>query len=170
MVDPYDERATVVSGEQALVSPAQILENIHDRMERIDLDPDTRWVPGDILSADDLAVVFQQLDLGELVVTETAWYARQILARWPADMVEHQYPPQARVEMFLTGPTVDPDDGNIGRQVINRALASPDHIETHPELDGLDADKLMAIWLAVVYWFGIKSGMLNKWDRGELPE
>jgi hypothetical protein len=122
------------------------------------------------MSLDETAVMFRQLDLGELVVTETAWYARQILARWPADLVEHQLPPEARIEMFLTGPKVDPDDGSIGRKVINRALASPSRVDTHPELDGLDADKLMAVWLAGVFWFCIKSGMLVKWDRGELPE
>jgi hypothetical protein len=57
--------------------------------------------------------------------------------------------------------------GSVSRLV--RSSRS-DRVHIHPELDGLDADKLMAVWLAVVFWFCIKSGMLNKWDRGELPE
>jgi hypothetical protein len=43
-------------------------------------------------------------------------------------------------------------------------------VDTHPELDGLDSDKLVAVWLAVVFWFGIKSGYLHRWERGELPD
>jgi hypothetical protein len=170
MLDPYAERAMVVEGDRVAVDPAQLLQNIHDRMERVNLDPDTAWSAEEIMSVDETAVMFKQLGMGEIVVTETAWYARQVLARWPAELVEHQMPPQARIDMFLEGPKVDPADGDLGRQVINRALGSSDHVDTHPELDGLDADKLMAVWLAVVFWFCIKSGMLNKWDRGELPE
>jgi hypothetical protein len=57
-------------------------------------------------------------------------------------------PPEARIELFVQGARVD----------------------THPELDGLDSDKLVAVWLAVVFWFGIKSGYLHRWERGELPD
>lgn len=169
MLDPYTERTHVVEGDRAMVNPGQILENIRARMGRIDIDPDTEWSPENVMSLEEGQVLFQQLRMGRMVVTETAWYARQILARWPAENVEHPMPPEARIESFLDGPTVDAADGDIARKVINRALASHEHIETHPELGGLDPVKLLSVWIGVVSWFGIKSGYLNKQDRGELP-
>jgi hypothetical protein len=45
MLDPYADRAVVVEGDWVLVNPGQLLENIRDRMERVDLDPDTGGPP-----------------------------------------------------------------------------------------------------------------------------
>lgn len=161
-LDPYSERALIIEGDRAAVIPGRILENIRSRMERVDLDPNTSWTPEEIMSQEETAAMFVELSMGEVVVTETAWYAREILSRWPAAMVEHQIPPEARIEMFLDGPTIDPEVDDIARRVINRALASPTHVEEHPELTDLDSELLVGVWLAVVFWFGIKSGLLHQ--------
>jgi len=162
MLDPYGERSLIIEGDQALVQPGRILENIQRRMERIDLAPDVEWAPEDLMSEEEAVAIFVHLDMGEMVVAETAWYARQIIARWPAELVEHPIVPKARIEMFLPGPRIDSADGDLARRVLNRALASAEHVETHPELVDLDARRLLAVWLALVLWFGIKSGLLHQ--------
>jgi hypothetical protein len=82
MLDPYGERSFVADGSgKAIVDPGRVLENIHQRMGRIDLDPDTEWGPGDVMSLDETDLLIGQLGMGELVITETAWFARQILSR-----------------------------------------------------------------------------------------
>lgn len=152
----------VVEDSRVMMNPGQVLDNIRHRMERIDLDPDTAWAPQDVMSLDEMAVLFDRLRQGRLIVSETAWYARQILIRWPAEFVEHPIPPEARVEGFFPGTDLDLHDQDLGRQVINRALASPQEVDTHPELNGLTPQQLMGVWVAVLFWFGAKSGALNQ--------
>ncbi len=166
--DPYDDRTLLRVGDRVAVDPQQILHNIYVRMERIDLDPDTDWAPEEIMSLDEAQLMVEQFGFGEMVVAVTADYARQILTRWPAELVGHPYPDEARIEMFLHGYTIDHDIQDIGKRVINRALSSEEEVESHPELDGLDTDRLVQVWLAVVIWFGIKSRYLHAWNRGEL--
>jgi len=162
MLDPYSERTLIIEDDRALIQPGRVLENIHHRMERVDLDPTTPWAPEDLMSQEERVAMFVQLGMGEMLVTETAWYARQVLKRWPAQFVEHPIAPEARIEMFLKNITIDPADGDVARKVLNRALSSTEHVETHPELADLDAEQLMAVWRAVVFWFGIKSGSLHQ--------
>lgn len=165
LLNPYGERAFVVEDQGALVDPGRILENVHQRMERVDLDPSTPWGPDSLISMDELTVMFVQLEMGHLVISQTAWFARQILARWPAELVERPLPSEARIEMFLDGPKVDPTDGDTARRVLNRALASPDEVTTHPELDGMSNKELVVVWMALVFWFGIKSGALHQREQ-----
>lgn len=118
------------------------------------------------MSLEEAEVVFNRDRLGDTVIMATAWYARQVLARWPAPLVEHPFPDGDRInEYFTSGPPFGPEPDNRGRHVINRALANPGKMLTHPELDGLDDDQLILVWLAVVYWFAIKSVALNEWTR-----
>ena len=106
--------------------------------------------------------MFMQLAQGELVVTETAWFARQILARWPADMVEHPIGDGAQIGMFLDGPRVAPGPSDLARRVLNRSLATHERVDKHPELSGLSAEELIGVYLALVFWFAIKSLLLNQ--------
>jgi hypothetical protein len=162
------ERARVVFGEQETGHLSALLDKIHTGLVRIDLDPQSAWSAGDVMSVEESEVVFNRTHLGETVIMATAWYARQVLARWPAPLVEHPFPDDARIsayEYFSAGPPLGPEPDNIGRHVINRALASPGKMLTHPELDGLDDEQLLLVWLAVVYWFAIKSVALNEWTR-----
>ena len=171
LLDPYNERTTSVRDGRVVSAPGQILENLAQRMERIDLDPETPWAVEDLVSEDELSVMFVQLPMGEMFVTETAWFARRILARWPAELVEHPIAEEARIGMFVDGVTVAEDDDVMARRILNRALVSRERVEAHPELDGdLHHHKLVAIWMALVFWFGIKSGSLNQMcgpERGE---
>lgn len=150
---------------QVAVLPGNVLQNIADRMERIDLDADTDWAPEDLMSPAETSIMFNQLGMGEMVVTYTAWQARRVLSRWPREMVEHPIDPQAHIALFIGGVTLDRRHDDTARQVINRALASPVEIREHPELDGLTAEDLMGVWLAVTFWFGIKSQLLNRQPR-----
>jgi hypothetical protein len=59
--------------------------------------------------------------------------------------------------MFAPEAEIDIRYQDIARRIINRSLASPDHIEEYSEADGLDPQGLMNVWLALVFWFGIKS-------------
>lgn len=165
--DPYSEQTLIVEGEQAAIMPGRVLENLRNRMERVDLDPETLWVPEDLMSQEESVAMFIQLGMGELVITETAWFARQILSRWPAEFVEHPVNAEARISMFFDGPgpTVDAEHDDAARKILNRALASPDHVEEHPELADATAQQLVAIWLALTFWYGIKSGFLNHQAR-----
>jgi hypothetical protein len=92
LLDPYQERA--------MVNPGQVLGNIRHRMERIDLDPNTSWAAEDVMPLDEMGVMFTQLRQGRLFVAETAWYARQVLSRWPSDLVEHPIDDGADLSMF----------------------------------------------------------------------
>lgn len=162
MLDPYGERSLILEDDKAIIQPGRILQNIHTRMERVDLDPNVGWSPKDLMSREEGLVMFLQLGMGEMVVTAAAWYARQILARWPAEFVEHAISPEARIEMFLEGPKIEPADGDIARKVLNRALASAEEVEMHPELADLAPERLMAVWFALVFWFAIKSDLLHQ--------
>jgi cell filamentation protein len=159
--DPYDERATLIEGDRVLMDPSKVLENTRARMERIDLAPGTPWSLEQMMSWEEMAILFAQLRMGPLIVTQTAEYARQILSRWPSAAVRHPIPPQARIEDFLPGIEMEAASQDLGRRVINRALASPDEIETHPELREAGAQELMGAWLAVLFWYTIKSGTLH---------
>jgi hypothetical protein len=166
--DLYDERATIIEGDRVVMDPGKVLENIRARMERIDLDPGTPWPLDQVMSWEEMAVLFDQLRMGPLVVAETAECARQILSRWPADAVQHPIPPQARIEEFLPGTEMEVASQDLGRRVINRALAGPAEVETYSELDEASAQDLMGAWLAVLFWYAIKSGLLH--DRfGSVP-
>jgi hypothetical protein len=166
LLDPYAERAMVSDGDRAVVVASKVLENMRLRMERIDTDPDTSWAPEEVMSPEETTVLFVQLPFGNLVVTETAWYARQILQRWPADMVEHPIPPEARLERFFDAMGMV-DHQDRGRRILNRALASHDHVDHHPELDDITGQDAAGVWLAVLLWFGIKSGLLNHQARSD---
>jgi hypothetical protein len=170
LLDPDRERSMVLDGDRGVVLPGQVLQNLRERMERMDRDPDTTWSPEELMPYEEVAVMFAQLSLGDLVVAQTAWYARQVLTRWPLELVEHPIAPEARLSMFLIDPvTLSEHHQDLGRRVLNRALASPTEVESHPELQDLDTKDLMNVWLAVVFWFGIKSGSLNQRARGQGP-
>jgi hypothetical protein len=161
-INPDEERSMVVEDGRAMVIPGQILENLFHRMERLDLDPDTSWAPNELMSEPEMAVMFTQFRQGRMVITETAWYARKILARWPLQFVEHPIADEARLEAFLYDVQIDDHLDDAARRVFNRALASPEHVDIHPELDDLNSEDLMGVWLALTFWFGIKSNLLNK--------
>jgi hypothetical protein len=160
-LDPYQEWTTVADGPRALINPGKVLENLFERMERLDLDPENTWSPDELMSEDEMKLMFLQLHFGQMVVAQTGWYARRILARWPLQLVEHPIVPEARLEMFIDV-QMDHRLEDIGRRVLNRALASPGEVESHPELEELSADDLLGAWLAVVFWFGVKSGSLHR--------
>jgi hypothetical protein len=160
------ERARVVFGDQETGYLSALLDKIRTGLVRIDLDPQSAWSAEDVMSVEEAEVVFNRAGLGDTVIMATAWYARQVLARWPAPLVEHPFPDGDRInEYFTSGPPFGPEPDNRGRHVINRALANPGTMLTHPELDGLDDEQLLLVWLAVVYWFAIKSVALNEWTR-----
>jgi len=152
----------VVEDGRAMVIPGQILENLFHRMERLDLDPDTSWAPNELMSENEMALMFTRFGQGRMTITETAWYARKILARWPLQLVEHPIADQARLETFLNDVQIDEHLDDAARRVLNRALSSPAQVDTHPELDDLEPEDLMGVWLALTFWFGIKSHLLNK--------
>jgi hypothetical protein len=77
-------------------------------------------------------------------------------------MVTHQIPAEARIEMFLDGPTIDRTTEDIARRVINRSPGSTGPVQRYAELDDSDPQQLTGVWLAVVFWFGIKSGLLHQ--------
>lgn len=170
-LDPNQERSMVIDDSgTAIIDPGKVLQNLRARMERVDLDPDTSWSAEELMSYDEATMMFAQLQMGEIVVADTAWRARQVLSRWPRHLVEHPIAAEARLDMFYTDSvTINDGHQDLGRRILNRALASPQEVESHPELEGLGAEELTGVWLALVYWFGIKSGLLHQHDRGQDP-
>ena len=163
LLDPYSERTMIIESGQVLVIPEKVLLNVRQRMERIDLDPTTSWTMNDVMSTEEMAVLFVQLHHGPMVVTSTAEHARQILGRWPHHLVAHPIPPTACIEEFLTDLTsLSRASQNRARLVINRALQSPTEVLSHPELQHLDPHELMETWVSLIFWFAIKSGFLNE--------
>ena len=163
LLDPYDERTMIIEGGRVLVVPEKVLAKVQHKMERIDLDPDTAWAMLDVMSNDEMAVLFAQLDHGPTVVISTAEYARQIFGRWPRDLVQRPIPPSARIHEFLTGLTnIDVPSQDRARRIINRAVRSSDEVRAHPELCDLDPYELMDTWMALVLWFAIKSVLISE--------
>jgi hypothetical protein len=161
----------LAGAEPEYVYPPAILDRIHEGLARIDFDPESAWSAEDVMSLEEAEVLFNRAHLGAMVIMETAWSARQILARWPSALVEPPFPDGDRINGYFTGgPPFGPEPDNRGRHVINRALASPSKVLTHPELAELDDDQLLLVWLAVVYWFTIKSVALNQWARSASHE
>jgi hypothetical protein len=43
VLDPHHERSTVVEGDRVVTDLGKVLDNLRERMERLDLDPETSW-------------------------------------------------------------------------------------------------------------------------------
>lgn len=149
----------------------QVLARIRTWMEHFDREVPDNFAAEDAMTPDELAQIFAArdkggLELGVEVITETARNAREILApRWPRELVEAGISAEARLQMFLGDMiTISERPQGIARVILNRALASPAPV-THPELDGLDLADLSSIWLALIFWYAIKSGSLNQHAR-----
>jgi len=164
---PAGDGSLTVHGDRESVSLPAVVDKIHTGLVRIDRAPTSGWSAEDVMSVEEAEVLFNQAHLGETVIMVTGWYAREVLDRFPAPLVEHPFLDGDRInEYFTAGPPFGTEPDRRGRQVINRALANPGKMVTHPELDDLDDDQLLLVWLAVVYWFAIKSVALNAWtDR-----
>ena len=151
--------------------PGKSLSNLLERMKQLDQDPEAGWTPADLMPFDEASVLIASLQMGEMLVTQTAEYARQVLAHWPRELVAHPIADEARVQMFLIDPVKFEDrQQDIARRVLREASASDIEVSEHPELQDLDPPDLIQIWTALVFWFGIKSGMLNAREQGRLPQ
>ena len=167
LLDPREERTMFVDRGQVVIVPAQVLDNIRARMERIDLDPDTSWALQEVMSLNEMVVMFLQLQQGRLLLARTCQFARQVLRRWPAEFVQPAIPAQTRIEDFLPGVMVDPHAQDVGRRILNRALASPQEASAETAytdwgLDQASPQELLQVWMAVLFWFAIKSGLLHR--------
>lgn len=162
-IDRYDSRSMIDTGDGVVMEPGQVMENVHHLMERMELDPAIGFAPEEAIKAEE-SEPLAQMGLWDLIVTETAWSARSILApRWPRERVEGPIAEAARLDMFIDGPgfTLQPGDEERAKAVLNRALASEERVDHHPELDGLAQDRLAQTWFPMLAWFGIKCGALH---------
>lgn len=180
MLDPHDYAASAPAGDGALyLAPGQVLDNMRELMERIDQDPQTSWAVEDVVSFDEMHVMVVQLGYGSMLITETAWTARKILAaRWPQDMVEGAIADPARLDMFLdTGlPVLSEEHQQIAKAILNRALASPTEVEEHPELADLDDASKIPVWIGLMTWYYVKTATIQQtlddgsWQSADIPD
>ncbi|HEY0691918.1 MAG TPA: hypothetical protein VGD71_23095 [Kribbella sp.] len=57
------------------------------------------------MTADEDDMLIGAFGTGEMVVTETAWYVRQVFRRHPVEALEYPIP-EASIEMFVDGTSI----------------------------------------------------------------
>jgi hypothetical protein len=95
LLDQYHPRASISDGDQLLIVPGKVLENIAFAMERVDIDIDTAVsIEGDVAPVDELVSMVENLRLGPTLAVHVANTAMRIMsARYPEELVRTPLPP-----------------------------------------------------------------------------
>lgn len=164
LLDRHDHRASVAGDGQLMVDLGKVLGNVRELLERIDLDPSEDWAAEDLVSFEEIHAFVVQMGLGQMLISETAWYAREILAnRWPLELVEGAIAARARHDMFLEQTfKITTDHELMAKEILNRALASVVRVDEHPGVADLDSDAQVQVWFGLLGWYMIKTGALHQ--------
>src|SRR5437870_4181890 len=85
LADPYHQRASISAGDQIIIQPGKVLENIEFAMERVDTDIDTTVSIEDFLSLDEAWTLVQDFRMGPTLAVRVVNTAMSIMsARYPA--------------------------------------------------------------------------------------
>lgn len=163
--DREHPRSSLQDGDQIIVNPGQVLENITVTMERVDMDIDTPVSIDDMVSIDELMVMVAALHLGPALAVHVTNTAMKIMtARYPAELVRRPLPPEYDLRQLLGQLTISDQQHEIAKKIFNqRTVSDTDLAEADiaADLEPLDSAGQTAVFVALFYTYGTKVGAIQ---------
>lgn len=164
-LDRDHPRSSLQDGDQIIVNPGQVLENIAMTMERVDVDINTPVGIDDMVSTDELMVLAGTLRLGPALAAHVANTAMKIMsARYPAELVRRPLPPEYDLRKLLGQLTISDQQHEIARKIFNqRTVSTTDLAEDDiaADLEPLGPAGQTAVFMALFYMYGTKVGAIK---------
>ncbi|MFD4638252.1 hypothetical protein ACFWN2_13115 [Lentzea sp. NPDC058436] len=165
LLDPHHHRASVHLGDQLVVDPDQVLDNVAMAMERLDLDIGTPVsIEEDVATLEELVAMVDHFDKGPALLAHTLNTAARVMnARYPADLVRHPLPPDCDLRRLFHA-DVDDRSQDVARAVFNDRMARQTDVrdsEVAVDLDGLTSQQRIEVFMAVFFLYGTKIGALQ---------
>lgn len=165
LLDPHHRRASLRDDERTLLNPGQVLDNIHEAMERLDLDINTAIsIEEDVVTLDELLGMFEQLRLGPTVMVHVVNTAVAIMRRrYPAELVDRTFGPSYDLRQ-MTPIQISDELHDIAVRIFNlRTISDVDLVEGDVAgmLDGLDGADQATVFTALIYMYGTKISALK---------
>ncbi|WP_329792476.1 hypothetical protein V1227_11355 [Lentzea sp. DG1S-22] len=165
LLDPHHHRASAHLGDQLLVDPVQVLENVAMAMERVDLDISTPVsIEEDVATLEELVAMVEHFDKGPALVAHALNTAARVMnARYPAELVRHPLPHDCDLRRLFHA-DVDERSQDVARAIFNQRLAENADVrdsEIAVDLDGLSSEQRIEVFMAVFFLYGIKVGALQ---------
>jgi len=160
LLDQYHSRASVTDGDQLLIGPGKVLDNIAFAMERIDTDISTPVsIDEDVAPRAEVVGMIQELRMGAVLAVHVVNNAMRIMsARYPADLVRAPLPSQYDLRKLIPVLRITDQQHETARMIFNRRAASPADLtqDDVPELKPLDWEDQRQIFMTLFYMFGTK--------------
>lgn len=164
LLDQYHPRASISDGDQLLIVPGKVLENIAFAMERVDTDINTEVsIEEDVAPVDELVSMVQNLQLGPTLAVHVANTAMRIMsARYPAELVQTPLPPEYDLRK-LAPLTITDHQHEIAKTIFNRRTTSTTDLaeDDVPEMKSLGMADQVQVFVVLFYMFGSKVGALK---------
>ena len=164
LLDRYHSRASISDGDQMILAPGKVLENIAFAMERVDADIDTPIsIEEDVAPLDELVSLIQSLRMGPALSVHVVNTAMRIMsARYPAELVRTPLPPQYDLRK-LAPLSVTGQQHEIAKTIFNRRTTSTVDLTEGdvPELEPLDMTDQIQNFVVLFYMFGTKVGAMK---------
>lgn len=165
LLDQYHRRASLADGDQMVIAPGKVLDNIAEAMERVDLDINTAIsIEEDVASHDELLMLVERLAMGPTLAVHVVNNAMRIMAaRYPPALVHGPLPPHYDLRRISPLEISDHLHG-IAVKIFNQRtvssadLAANDVTSEFAPLDGADQ---MTVFVALFYIYGTKIGALK---------
>jgi hypothetical protein len=164
LMDQYHPRASISDGDQMLILPGKVLENIAFAMERVDIDINTVVsIEEDVAPVDELVSMVQNLQLGPTLAVHVANTAMRIMsARYPAELVRTPLPPEYDLRKLAPLAITD-QQHELAKTIFNRRTTSTTDLAEGdvPELGSLGMADQVQVFVALFYMFGSKIGAMK---------
>ncbi|MDX3661364.1 hypothetical protein PV646_29000 [Streptomyces sp. ID05-26A] len=165
LLDPHHHRASLHVGDQFVVDPGQVLDNVAMAMERLDLDTSTPVsIEDDVATLEELVAVVDHFGRGPALVAHTLNTAARVMnARYPAELVRHPLPPDCDLRRLFHA-DVDERSQDTARALFNQRLARSSDVrdtEIAVDLDELTSQQRIEVFMAVFFLYGTKIGALQ---------
>lgn len=165
LLDQHHQRASLRDGNQIVIAPGKVLENIGFAMERVDLDISTDIsIEEDVVSTDELMNVVDELAMGPTLAVHVVNHAMTIMAaRYPEELVGRPLPPNYDLRQ-LTPMTMTDHVHDVAMTIFNRRTTSAVDLtesDVAKELAPLDVPDQMTVFVALFCMFGTKVGAMK---------
>ncbi len=161
LLDRYHDRASLSDGDRMVIEPGKVLDNIALAMERVDTDINTPVsIEEDVVSCDEATTLIQSLGMGPTLAIHAVNTAMRIMAaRYPDELVRNPLPEAYDLRKIHPALKISDQEHEIAKTIFNlRTNSATDLPEetVESELDPLDSDGKLDVFVALFYMFGTK--------------
>lgn len=165
LLDQYHQRASIRDGDQILIAPRKVLDNIANAMERVDLDITTEIsIEDDVVPTDELMNLVDNLAMGPTLAVHVVNNAMRVMtARYPQDLVRRPLPTHYDLRL-LTPMVMDDQVHETARTIFNRRTTSAVDLtedDVTADLAPLGAADQMTVFVALFCMCGTKVGAMK---------